>query len=423
MIILLLVILASVASAQTPTRLTLAEAEALAVKNNPSIPAALLSAQAAAQIVTEARAANFPSFYGNLTSAGALNNSRIAAGGLNNPVIFNRVSTGLTVGQLITDFGRTANLTESARLRARSEQENARATRAEVVLRVDRAYFGVLRSIAVLHVAEQTVAARKVLLDQVTALAASQLKSGLDVSFAKVSLSDAQLLLLGAQNDRQAAMAEFSAAVGLRNAQEFQLSEEETPPALGKDPAPFLDSALRARPELASLRLRRDAAYRFAEAEKDLARPTIGALGATGLTPLHDEKLENRYSAVGVNVSIPIFNGKLFTARHEEAVLRAKSLDENIRSAEDQVMRDVRVAWLAASTSFERLDVTRQLLDQATQSLELAQGRYDLGLSSIVELNLAQLSKTAAEIGVASAKYDYQMLRAFLDYQAGNTRP
>jgi outer membrane protein len=61
-------------------------------------------------------------------------------------------------------------------------------------------------------------------------------------------------------------------------------------------------------------------------------------------------------------------------------------------------------------------------LDQATQALDLAQTRYDLGLSSIVELSQAQLNKTSAEIASASAKYDYQLQRAVLDYQIGALR-
>jgi outer membrane protein len=287
---------------------------------------------------------------------------------------------------------------------------------------VDRAYFAVLRSLSVLRVADQTVQARQLLLDQVTAMEAGKLKSGLDVSFGKVNLSDAKLLLIGAQNEKQAALAELSAALGYRDSQDFDLQEEEMPAALGKDPASFVEAALRSRPDLLSLRLSRDSAYRFAEAEKDLSRPLIGALAATGLIPLHDDKLTDRYSAAGVNVSIPIFNGRLFSARRQEAELRAKSLDEIIRSVEDQISRDVRLAWLSAGTFFERLDVTQQLLQQATQSLDLAQGRYELGLSSIVELNQALLNKTAAEIAVATAKYDYQMQRAFLDFQTGVVR-
>ena len=121
------------------------------------------------------------------TGAGAMDGTRIAAGGLNNPTILDRFAAGLAFSQLLTDFGRTGALTESASLTAASRAHDTDARKADVLLQVDRAYFNALRAQAVLKVAEQTVAARQLAVDQVTALADSHLKSGLDVSFAPVN--------------------------------------------------------------------------------------------------------------------------------------------------------------------------------------------------------------------------------------------
>jgi outer membrane protein len=85
----------------------------------------------------------------------------------------------------------------------------------------------------------------------------------------------------------------------------------------------------------------------------------------------------------------------------------------------NRVARDVRVAWLNARTAFERVALTDQMLQQAQLALDLARGRYDLGLSSIIELSQAQLNFTAAQIGSAAARYDYQSQRATLDYEVG----
>jgi len=71
------------------------------------------------------------------------------------------------------------------------------------------------------------------------------------------------------------------------------------------------------------------------------------------------------------------------------------------------------------NSPYQSLGVTAQLLDQATQSLDLAQARYNLGLSSIVELSQAELNLTEAEIAQASAKYEYQIRRAELTYRIG----
>ena len=123
-----------------------------------------------------------------------------------------------------------------------------------------------------------------------------------------------------------------------------------------------------------------------------------------------------------MNINVPVFNGHLFSARRSEAELRAQAAAQNLRDLENRVARDIQIAWLNASTAFERLGLTAQLLEQASLAMDLAQSRYDLGLSSIVELSQAQLNKTSAEIASASAKYDYQLLRAVLEYQAGALR-
>ena len=195
------VVAAAPVSAQTGPPLSLRDAEARALQNHPQVLAGQYVAQAGNEITREVRSAYFPTVYGSVTGAGAQDGSRIAAGGLNNPIILDRVAAGLSVSQLVTDFGRTSDLVETASLRAEASRQNVITDRADVLLRVDRAYFNALRAQAVLRVAQETVNARQLSVDQVSALAQSNLKSGLDVSFAKVSLSEAQLLQLQARND------------------------------------------------------------------------------------------------------------------------------------------------------------------------------------------------------------------------------
>jgi len=393
--------------AKSVQKLTLQEAEALAVSHHPQIISVQYSALAANQATREQQSAYYPFVFGSLTGAGADPNSRLAAGGLNNPIIFNRYANGVTVGQLVTDFGRTQNLVQSSRLRARAAQENVQTTRLNVLLQVDRAYFDVLKAQAVLKVAQQTVNDRQLVSDQVTALAKSKLKSGLDVSFANVNLAQAKLLLAQAQNDEQAGFAALSAALGYSDQHTFDLADVSMPSTPVPQLSDFVEQAFKNRPELIGQRYNQEAAEKFAKAERDLRFPTISALATAGVTPLHQRQLADNYAAAGLNVNIPIFNGHLFSARRARADLQAKAEEENLKDIQDRIARDVRVAWLNANTAYQRLDLTQQLLDQANQAFDLSQERYKLGLSSIVELSQAQLNQTQAQIDQASAKYDY----------------
>lgn len=409
-------------AAQSAPPLSLKDAEARALRNHPQVRASQFAAQAGSEVTREVRSAYFPTMYGSVTGADAQSGSRIAAGGLNNPIILDRLAAGVSVSQLVTDFGRTAELTQTASLRAQALQQSVVIERADVLLRVDRAYFNALRAQAILRVAQDTVSARQLVVDQVSALAASSLKSGLDLSFAKVNLSEAQLLLVQARNDVAAAFATLSSAIGQADASVYGLSEEPLPPAPPQDEAPLVAQALRDRPDMAAERLVRESSAKFADAERALWLPTISALGAAGLTPFRQDGLNGQYAAAGINVSVPLTNGNLFAARHAEASLRSMAEAERVRDLENRVARDVRLAWLDAQTAFQRLDLTNQLLEQASQAQELAEARYNLGLSSIVELTAAQLNKTRAELEQAGARYDYQARDAALRYQTGSLK-
>lgn len=415
-------LLAGTAFAQPARKLTLFEAERLAVRNYPEIQAASNMASAAKEQVTQSRSAYFPVVYGSATAVDAENNSRIAAGSLNNPVIYDRYSNGFMVDQLITDFGRTHNLVKSANERAKAAGEDVVTTREDVLLGVDRAYFGVLKAQAVLKVAQETVKERQLVSDQVTTLEQNQIKSELDVSFANVNLAQAQLLLVQAQNGVDASYARLSEALGLPKATTFDLADVPVPPAPPSNFSLLLQEAMRDRPELISQRFNAESAHSYAIAERDLWFPTISAAGAAGLTPVGANQLDTRYAAAGVNVNIPIFNGRLFGALRAEANQRALAQDEYLRGLQDKIARDVRTAWLDANTAFQNLALTDKLLNEANLALELAQSRYKLGLSSIVELTQAQLNQTQAQIQQTSARYDYETQMSILHFEVGDLR-
>ncbi len=400
------------------THLSLKDAEALALKNNPAISVARLNALASEQVTRGVRSSLWPQAYANLTVVDARDNSRITAGALNNPIIYTRAAGGATVSQLITDFGHTTNLIASARLQAKAEAENAAATKQDVLLAVDQAFYNTLQAHAVLRVAEQTVASRQLLADQVSALTNSKLKSELDLSFANVNLAQAKLLYLDALNNVKASEAALSAILGYSTLEIFELVNDADP--LTQPPADvnqLIADAFAKRPEILALEFQSESAEKLHRAEHDQLYPTISALGAFGDSPVRDDRVYGPYGAVGVNVEIPVFNGFLYSAKSHEADLRAQAATQRLMDLRNRISRDVRTSWLTASTAFDRVSVSEQLLAQANTALDLAQTRYKLGLSSIVELSQAQLQQTQAEIGSAQAGYEYRLALSVLRYQ------
>jgi outer membrane protein len=412
-----------------PRILALKEAQDVARVNHPSVRAADLQAQASQEAVIQARAAYLPHI--NQQTIAAISNgtksepARLAAGwGLAPPPVASRAATGVLLKQLVYDFGRTSNLVESSEFKARASEENKVFNDAQVQLMVTSAYYQLVQAQEVLTVAQEAQHARELNLKQIKALEASGLKSSLDVSFAEVNLSDARLLFLKAQNDLSAARSVLSTAMGNRDDEAIEARPEPLPPPIEKlDTA--ITEALFQRPDLRSLRLQLRAAERFAEAEKAAARPKIELIGDINYMPWVNMQ-SGRYPAFnaigGLQIDVPVFEGFALEARAGKAQKEFQAAGYDINDAENNILRDVRVTWMAAKTAFERMEPAHQQFLEATKSYSLAQTRYQMALASIIELTQAQLNLTKAEIGEIEARTEYQTRYAELNYQVGKLR-
>jgi len=405
-------------------RLTQADAEKMALKNNPRVSIAHLLALAQHQVVRETRAAELPTGSASITAEDAENASRISAGSLTASRLFEHAGAGGGFTQLITDFGKTSNLVASSKLQEKAQNANAVATVEDIVLVADQAFFNALQAQALLKVADQNVNTRQTTETQISELTKNKLKSTLDLSFADVNLSQAKLLQLDARNNVDSTMAALDAVLGLDRQVTYELVEDSAPlSAPPTDADQLLQLALQQRPDLQALNYSRQAAIKFSHAERDQKLPTISAAGTVGIVPIRPAVyyLNNWWGGIGVNMNIPVFNGFLYSAQAKEASIRAQAASEQSRDLRDRIARDVRTAWLASNTAYQRVAVTAELLTEANLALKLAQTRYQLGLSSIVELSQAQFQQTDAAIGNTDAQYQYRLALATLSYQTGAT--
>ena len=422
----------SAPQSQTPgtsLRLNRRDAEQLAIKNNPQITVGRLLALAQHQVSRETRSAELPTFNGMITAVDANEGSRIGAGALNAPRLLEHAGAGVTLSQLLTDFGRTTNLVSASKLHESAQNANALATTEDIVLAADQAFYNALEDQALLKVARQTVATRQSVEHQIDELAKNNLKSTLDLTFAQVNLSQAKLLQLDAQNNVDSSMAALAAVLGFDHQVTFDLSDiNPEPPAPPTDADGLIRTAFQQRPDLQAFNYEQQAAEKFRRAQRDQLFPTISTLGIAGGTPVRPDCfggcfpnyfISSWYGAIGVNVSVPIFNGFSFTAQAAEAKYRAQAAAESTRDLRDRIARDVRTAWLAANTAFQRVGVTAELAKEADLSLSLAQSRYQLGLGSIVELSQAQLQQTDAAIGYVNAQYQYRLALSTLNFEIG----
>ena len=409
--------------AQSP-RLTRSEAEQMAIKNNPRISVSRLLALAQHQAVREARSGELPTSTASVTAVDAEDGSRISAGPLTASRLFEHAGAGANFSQLITDLGRTHNLISAAKLEEKAQNANAMATENDIVIATDQAFYSALEAQALDEVAKQNVNMRQTTDTQVGQLTKNKLKSTLDLSFSNVNLSQAKLMLLDAQNNLDSSMAALDAVLGLDREVTYELVDDaqnlQPPP---DDVDHLAQLGLEQRPDLQALKLDQQSQAKFSTAQHDQMLPSIAAAGTVGSVPIRPAQYytTNWWGGIGVDLHIPVFNGFLYSAQAKEASLRAQAAAEKTRELRDEVVRDIHTSWLAAKTAYQRMAVTDEMLRQANLSLQLAQTRYQIGLSSIVELSQAQYQQTDAAIGHTNAIYQYRLALATLNYQMGVT--
>jgi outer membrane protein len=382
--------------------------------------AAQQRSQAAAARVRQARSAYFPTAAFNATGVRVADpGTSIAAGTIQTSAVSDRFSYGGQLTQLVTDFGRTSALVGSSRSSAQAQDDLATLTHAQVRLNVREAYYQVLGAEAVLRAAQAAQANRHLIAKQLNALAQSELKSTVDVNFAEVLASEADLSVVRARSVVAQQRARLATAMGSTRTITAPLAEPISPDALPADPDDLQVGAQNQRADLSAAKAQQHAAQQFAAAEKRLSYPTLDIGAAAGEIPYRDKTLQDSYAAAGFNLSIPILNGGLFAARRAEAESEANARAHDVQELHLEVTEQVRNSWQRANEAFQSLAVTARLVAQSKEALRLAQARYDAGLGSIVELNEAQVNETSAEISAADANYTYLSRRAELDFAAG----
>jgi outer membrane protein len=423
---LIALLLALTAHAQNNVvNITREQAEAIAIKQNPRIAASRLLALAEGQVTRETRSALLPQIDGNITAAKAEDGSRITAGDLTASRLYTKAAAGGELTQLLTDFGHTSNLVASQKLHQRAQEQTALATEQDILFATDQAFYQLAEAQAILQVAQQTVAERGSVRDLTQSLATNKLKSDLDLNFAAADYSQAKLLQLDAQTNMDRASATLAALLAAPPSTTYRADDAgKAPPAPPDDEKAATTAAFAQRPDLAALQSNVNADQKFARAQKLQAMPSISAIAVGGSTPVRPDGVvtPNWYGAAGVNLNIPLFTGFRINAQGKEAQYRAEAEAHQASDLTNTIARDVRVATLTAQAAFERIGVTEAFRSEADQALNLAKTRYQLGLSSIVELSQAQLQSTQAEAAAVNARFSYLLALRSVEYVTGQIR-
>jgi outer membrane protein len=325
---------------------------------------------------------------------------------------------GLTGKLLIWDFGATPNRWRAARASETGQERSARSTASSVAFSIRTTYFNAVAFKALVDVARDRLVNEERHFQQIKAFVDVGTRPRIDLVSEQANLANARVQLIQAENNYATARVLVEQAVGATDLGAWDVADQTLAPIPGEEGAPdvLLQEAIAARPDLGALSQQIRAQQLTVSSLQGGYLPSLGVQASVGETGPRPSSLSEQWNTQ-VTLSWPLFQGGLTRGQVREAKANVTALDAQLETARQQVRVDVEQARLAVRAANATLAASKDASDSARQQLALAEGRYQTGVGSVLELSDAQLALTTAlgqqvqaEFTLAGARS--QLLRA-----------
>ncbi|HAS53739.1 MAG TPA: TolC family protein, partial [Nitrospiraceae bacterium] len=386
----------------------------IGLANHPSIRAGSHAVDAAASRVGQARSGYYP----QITLSSGYSKYSLVTDPMNTDV--DQYSASATLTQSVYEFGKTWNrVTIQQRFRD-AAQADLRDITNQVVFSVKNAYYNVLQARRSVEVLVESVKSFEQHLEQARAFFETGVRSKFDVTKAEVDLSNARLILIRGENLLRVRQAVLNNAMGVADATETEYDIEDT---LSIEKLTItLDDAVRKayenRPDLLAVRAREEAAGESVTLARKGFLPALTG-SATYTREAEQLPVDQTGWSVGLTLTFPLFSGFLTSYEVREAkenVNIARANEEGLRQA---ILLDVKSVFLSLREADERVAVAELTVRQAEENYEIARGRYEAGVSDIIEETDSLVGLRNAKLGLISALADYKIADAALKRAMG----
>lgn len=424
------------------SQLTLKEAISIALEFHPRRQQATAESGAAGERVGEARAALLPQVYSTAqylrsTSNGIGNTQYYDLDGMfprqsgsNHELpasdtsqiadTYNNYLGGVSLSQFLLDFGRRHGYVEQRRYEAAAAKAQEELVDLDLIFEVSQRYFSLLAAQQMVRVYEKAVEQRQYHLHEAQVKASAALRPQLDVYVTQAELERSQLSLVDARNAVADGKVALDNAMGLSDAApDYRPADILTYGKVSDTIGALVRAAMRDRPDLAAVEDQvRAMGAQIKEFRSDYL-PTASAVGGyntmgTGLPAV------NNFN-VGLVISWPMFNGFLTTHQVQEVRLEQEALEHAFDDLRQQVILQVKTAYLDWQASTERIRRAEGAVAASNVELELAEKRYEAGLTNIVELEDAQRHYTFDDAAYANALYSFSLAKSQVDRATGRS--
>jgi outer membrane protein len=357
---------------------------------------------------------NVPRGYSGTTTTTTGSNGNTST--TNTWATFNAFSGSLVAQQLLWDFNQTHGRYKSAQALSQSAFLSERATQLNIVLNVRTAFFSARANRALAEVARATVANDKRHLEQIQGFVTAGIRSEIDLAQTRTDLANAQLSQVTYENNYETAKQQLNLAMGVTTEADFEVADDSLPPVAGETDSalkPLIDQALKDRPEMLAFEQQVRAQQETISSVKGAYGPTIAAqAGISQGGEAIDSLAWNAY--VGVNLAWNIFQGGLTNATVREAEANLRAIAAQRAGEAQQIASDVNIARLAVRAGLASQVAAQAVLKSSKDLLRLAEGQYQTGIGSIIQLSDAQVAGSMAEAQVIQADFTLATARAQL---------
>jgi len=405
------------------------DAVAIALETQPSIQARLSDYLAAAYRVDQAFSPLLP----QLTATGSVARTQsvvttttgtgtataaTSSRGVSNTTIRDpgdNTTLRLSLSQIIFDFGKTFASTDAARRLAEQAQEDVELQRQLVTQTVKESFTNINFAQRLIRVQEQAVERAALNLRSARGFFEVGTRPKSDVARAEVDVANARVDLIRARNAERLARVALNTAMGIPADTPTQVQDNLVYQPISLDRTQLIGRALAQRPEYKQVKLRvSEAEARMRRAFRDFFPDVTGAGFFGGSRPEMTEIWE-----VAVQLSWTLFDGGNRIARFRESKVNVEAAQSRVKASELDISREVEQAYIVVNEAGERIQAAQVAVASAQENFRLAQGRFDAGVGTILELTDAQLALTQAQNTEAQALADYRIAVVRLERALG----
>lgn len=413
--LILLVLLMPTQPAYAESALTLDEALTTALKNHPQILEARENLNGAEAGAGQAMA----NYYPQISIAADWNRGSSYLTALQNIRTTEVNSTALYLKQTIYDFGRTSGAVDAARGNRDAADKTLRITRQDLTLRIKSAFYLLFASEKQVAAVRQTVKARAQVHGQALEFFNQGVRAKVDVVRAESNLFAAKSALIRAENNLEIARLELANSMGMASLEGRALEEPSpgtSPPLPERNLAQ--QEAIQNRAELKLLANQKTAANANLKTARGSYLPILSATASIGYADRDFPPAGNIWG-VGLNLTMPLFTGFSSVEQVREANAAINAIAARQNSFRLQIIKESEAAWLGVNEASARMVSTAKEVAAANENQMLAEGRYQEGVGSIIEVTDAQSQSLDAQTAHIQAIYDYCTALARLDRAVG----